>query len=221
MNRADLEQLVANYKRSPEVSLQLSKLTLVMTLGPSGVGKTTLMRASELPMVLGDASRDPRPHEQNGVDYWFRSFDEMLADAKAGTYVQIAAGPEGDLKGTRAGSFPSQGVATFAVVATAIESFRTLGFAQTKTAAIIPPSFDEWMMRLGGHNIDDEKIQRRLREARPSLEFALNDSQTDFILNDSVEAGAARLLQVAAGQTPDNADQARRIAENILDRLAT
>jgi guanylate kinase len=220
MDKQELERLVASYERNPAVSLQLSKLTLIMTLGPSGVGKTTLMRASGLPMVLGDASRDPRLHEQNGVDYWFRSFDDMLADVKAGQYVQIATGPEGDLKGTRAGSFPAKGVATFAVVAAAIESFRHLGFADTKTAAIIPPSFDEWMARLGGHNIDDEKIQRRLQEARPSLTFALQDEQTTFILNDSVEAGAARLCQVAAGETPDSADQARCIAENILDRLA-
>lgn len=219
MNQAEIEQLVVNYQPNEAVQHHLDELSLIMTLGPSGVGKTTLAHASGLPMVLGDASREPRPHEQNGADYWFRSFDDMLRDVKNGEYVQIAVGSEGDLKGTRSGSFPTRSVAVFAVVAAAIETFRNLGFAETKTAVIVPPSFEEWMKRLGGHNISDEKIQQRLAEARPSFTFALQDDQAQFVLNDSVKAGAERLRQVAAGKVPDQNDQARRIVEELLKRL--
>ncbi|HEU4984239.1 MAG TPA: hypothetical protein VFT58_01250, partial [Nitrososphaera sp.] len=95
---------------------QQGEVALLMTMGASHSGKTTLMRASGIPMVIGDCSRPPRPGEQDGVDYYFRRLDDMVEDAKAGEYVQLALGPAGDLKGTRASSYPPEGLATFAVV---------------------------------------------------------------------------------------------------------
>jgi hypothetical protein len=52
------------------------------------------------------------------------------------------------------------------------------------------------------------------------FEFAMQDSEAQFVLNDTVEAGTARLLQVAAGEKPEDADRARHIAEEILEQLA-
>ena len=221
VKQAEFETLVANYRPNPEVIAQLSKVTLIMTLGPSGVGKTTLMRASGLSMVLGDCSRAPRPNEKNGVDYWFRSFDEMLADVRAGKYVQISPGAGGDLKGTRASSFPSEGVATFAVMAVAIPAFRSLPFAKTETAVIVPPSFEAWTERLGMQQSDPAERASRLQEARTSLEFALNDPQAKFILNDSIEAGAERLRQIASGQEPSESERAKAIIADLLHQITT
>jgi len=218
-SRQELEQLVANYRRSPDVSLQISKVALLMTVGFSGAGKTTLMRASGIPMVLGDCSRPPRVGEQNGVDYWFRSLDEMVHDAENGEYVQIALGSGGDLKGTKANSYPTEGSATFAVVPAAIQTFRELPFASTKTAVIMPPSYDVLMERLANQGQHENELESRHREFRSVLRFALQDDQAQFVLNDTVESGTMRLLQVAAGEMPDAADQARRIAEQMLSRL--
>lgn len=219
MDSASIEQLVNNYKPNPVALGQLNDVTLVMTLGPSGVGKSTLMRASGIPMVVGDASRQARPDEKDGIDYNFRTLEDMKADVENGDYIQIAIGSEGDLKGTKASSFPASGPAIFAVIASAIALFRSLPFAATKTAVIVPPSFETWMTWLGQHQLAPDKLDARVNEAYQSLSFAVADPQAVFVLNDDIKAGAARLQQVAAGQTPDKNDEAKAIALALLQQL--
>jgi len=214
-----LAQLVEQYEPNPEVLQQLGRVQLLMVVGPSGVGKSTLMKASGMPEVLGDASRWPRRDEQNGVDYWFRSEAEMLEEIRAGKYVQVAIGAEGDLKATHAGSFPEKGQAVFAVVASAVPVFRALPFEQTKTAVIVPPDYDTWMDRLAAHHDAPDRLARRMAEARQSYSFALHDDQAQFVLNDTVELAVERMRQVVAEQPVDRAEEARTIAESLLQQL--
>lgn len=215
----ELQKHVQTYRPRPESLARLNTINLLMTLGPSGAGKTTLMRASGLPMVLGDCSRAPRAGEQDGIDYRFRSEDDMLADMRSGAFVQVAVGAEGDIKATHAGSFPASGTATFAVVAAAIGIFRALPFASTRTAVIVPPDYDTWMQRLGAYDTTRERLLNRLAEARQSYEFALQDTQARFVLSDTVEAGVRRLLQVAEDAAPDDETRARGIVEEIVRRM--
>lgn len=219
MNQEQLAELVANYQPDERVIAGLSKVHLLMVVGPTGVGKSTLIKASGIKEVVGDASRAPRSNETNGVDNWFRSLDEMLAEAKAGRYVQLALGSEGDLKATHAGSFPQSGLAAFPVAAAAVHVFRTLPFAGTTTAVIVPPDYDTWMQRISAHHTAPDKLAKRLAEARRSYEFALNDEASMFVLNDELEVAVARLIEAASGQVPDHHDQARQIAANLLDRI--
>lgn len=216
----ELQQLVESYQPDPAALQALEPVRLLMTVAPSGTGKTTLARASGLAMVLGDAARPPRKGEQDGVDYWFRSQTEMERDARARQYIQIAIGAGGDLKGTRASSFPQTGWAVFAVVAAAVPNFRSLPFAETKVAVIVPPDYETWMQRMDGHELDERAREARVKEAEHSYQFALADSEALFVLNDTVEAGARRLLQVVKGETPDRHDKARAIAVNILAQLS-
>jgi hypothetical protein len=138
MNRLELERLVEDYQPNAEALRQQRRVALLMTVGASNSGKTTLMRASGIPRVIGDCSRPARPGEQDGVDYHFRTLEDMVDDVKAGKYVQIALGPAGDLKGTRASSYPAGGTAAIAVVPSAIQTFRELPFERTETAIIVP-----------------------------------------------------------------------------------
>jgi guanylate kinase len=57
---------------------------LIVLSGPSCVGKTPLLKAvrtfrPDLPMAMPVlySSRNPRPHEQEGIDYYFRHEDEI------------------------------------------------------------------------------------------------------------------------------------------------
>lgn len=216
-----LEQLVANYTPSQETIYLAGNVTLIMTLGSSGAGKTTIMRASGLPLVLSDASRAPRAGEHDGVDYWFHSEAEMLQDAQKGEYVQLAMGSGGGLKGTKTHSFPAYGEETFAVVASAIPTFRKLPFKRTYAAVIVPPTSEAWMDRIALHDLKDAELQLRLSEARQSLAFALQDDEAQFVLNDETPQAALSLRQVAAGEVPGQAAAARSAARQLLEGIVS
>lgn len=219
MEQSKLAELVANYQPDEHALTGLSTVHLLMVVGPTGVGKSTLIKTSGIPEVIGDASRPPRQGEVNGVDYWFRTEAEMLAEADAGRYVQMAMGSEGDLKATHAGSFPGSGQAIFAVVASAVPIFRKLPFAGTTTAVIVPPDFDTWMARVGNHHTAPDKLAVRFKEARQSYEFALEDESSMFVLNDELETAMTRLLSVAEGRVPEGHSRARVIAADLLHQV--
>jgi guanylate kinase len=162
----------------------------------------------------------PRPGEQHGVAYWFRDEKEMLREASAGNYLQVAVGSEDDLKGTHASNFPDHGTAIFAVVSSAVPLFRTLPFAKTLTVVVVPPDHDVWLRRLREHHLTHEQLKPRLDEAKESYEFALHDDEAQFLLNDDIESAVRRLHQIAAGQEPDDEQQARTVAERIYHHMS-
>jgi guanylate kinase len=102
-----------------------------------------------------------------------------------------------------------------------IPSFRELGFSETITAFVVPPSFLEWMGRLDRHNVEREQLAGRLNEAKRSFKFALEDSQTHFILNEDLDKAVDQTKMLLAG-TPDRdrEAQARQAAEAIYQELS-
>ncbi len=143
-----------------------------------------------------------------------------MAEIEKGQFVQVAIGSGGDFYATRASSFPESGTATMAVVADVIPIFRKLGFGKTITVFITPPSYDEWMQRLDSHNLSSEQQSKRFAEAKRSLNFALEDSETHFILNDNLENAIIQCKQIVDNQTDKGRElKARSVAQSLLLKL--
>lgn len=221
MKREELPELVKNYTPAKNVLQHISNLNLLMMIGPSGVGKTTLIKKSALPFVPSDTTRQPRFDEQNGVDFFFRAdYKDVVGDIKAGRFVQVAIGPGGDFYATRDTSYPKAGIATMPVVADVVPIFRQLGFANTISVFITPPSFEEWMRRMNTRKVDQEQLAKRLDEAKRSFEFALSDKEIHFILNDKVNAAVHQIIQLIAGKIDVQGEQkARTVAASLLSQL--
>ncbi|MBI5906702.1 hypothetical protein HY857_01470 [Candidatus Saccharibacteria bacterium] len=217
-----LPGLVSGYRAAPDVLDRIAKVNLVMIIGPSGVGKTTLIQGSGLPFVPSDTTREPRPGEQEGVDFYFRKdYGQLVKDIKTGRFVQIVVGVAGDLYSTKDTSYPASGVAVMPVLAEVVPIFRSLGFASTTSAFITPPSYEEWMSRMKSHNLDPSQLDKRLKEARRSLEFVVADNQVHFILNDDLDAAVTQLDQLLLGKVDrDRESSARQIAMSLLDKLS-
>jgi guanylate kinase len=227
MDALELRELVDSYRPNTETLDALASIQILGTVGPSASGKTTVMKAlarinPEFQFILDETNRPPREGEQNRVDYIFRSQEEILADLKRGALVQVALGPNGHLYCTRLSSYPD-GIGLMALVPAAVKEMRRLPFKSFQAAFIVPESFEHWQNWLSIQakkgRWDNQKLKERLEEAKKSYEFALSDNQIKFVLNDSPDKAARRLMEVAGNQTPGDEELARSIAQTNYKRL--
>jgi guanylate kinase len=216
-----LPELVRQYKPATDVSKHINNLDLLMVIGPSGSGKTAIINRLHLKYIVSHTTRDARPDEKEGIDYYFRKdYDQIVKEMQEGRFVQVAVDSGGDLKATRDDAYPDSGIAVMAVIASVVPTYRQLGFRKTISVFITPPSFEEWMERLDVHELTAEQQQLRLAEAARSLEFALNDKDTHLILNDDIIAAVNQVKNVLEGNIDQEREtQARSLAEQLLGNV--
>ena len=195
----------AAYTPAPSAIKHLNQVTLVAVVGPSCVGKTTILRAAlaaddGLNWALVDTSRAPRPGEQEGVDYRFCSKEAMMDRVARGAYVNVAPSTNGDLYATSPESFSRGELAVMAIWADAMPVFRSLPFKQIRTIFILPPNFDVWQQRMQERNFSSSQYVSRREEAARSLAFACADPETSFVVNDDLETATDDFLALAHGK---------------------
>lgn len=216
-----LPELVKDYQAPPEVLDHISNIDLLMIIGATGVGKTSIIKRLGIPFVPTDTTRPIRPEEINGLDYFFRTdYEQLISEIKQRKFVQVNIFSTGDFYGTRANVYPKVGFAAFAIVAEKIPFFRQLGFSDTISAFVTPPTFIEWMDRMDRHNVENDQLAQRLEEAKRSFNFALNDQQTHFILNDDLDKAVYQIKMLVGGK-PNAAreESARQAAQQIYKEL--
>jgi guanylate kinase len=74
----------------------MSPALVIVITGPSGAGKGTLIaellrRLPELEHSISATTREQRPGEQNGREYWFLSSEEFERRAQAGEFLEHVA----------------------------------------------------------------------------------------------------------------------------------
>jgi ABC-type phosphate/phosphonate transport system ATPase subunit len=78
-----LPDLVRNYQPLPEVRVRIANVELLMIIGATGVGKTSIIKRLGIPFVITDTTRPVRPDEIDGSDYYFRTdYDQLVAEIK-------------------------------------------------------------------------------------------------------------------------------------------
>lgn len=215
------EKLQDGYVLSDSTREHLSAVDLVAVVGPTGVGKSSIMNKLNVPMVIGDTTRVPREGEKNGKDYLFRSdYLDIVTEIKAGVFVQFVISLSHEFYGTRSYSYPDEGPCSMAIVENALPIFQQLGFRNIKQFYIMPPSYKEWMRRLSEQSRGD--LQNRIDEARQSVSFAANNpDQFIFILNDDIDQAAKDIQTALDGNEidPHRVELAQDTANIILEYI--
>lgn len=205
-----------NYRPSAQVLAKLVELRLVMIVGPSCVGKTSLIRraAEKSPLVkavVADTTRSPRPEEVDGIDYHFKSREEMLGNIARGSYVQVAPGG-GHLYATHIESYDIPEIPMLAVLADAVTPLRRLPFRNTCTVFIVPRDIDIWLTRIRQRHPDSQGLAARLAEARVSIGFAMHDPDVRFVINEDLDQAASELIRTVTD------DEGRSLSESYFLR---
>ncbi|GAB4355931.1 MAG: guanylate kinase [Immundisolibacter sp.] len=149
---------------------------LYVVCGPSGVGKTSLVRAlverrPALSLSVSYTTRAPRAGEQDGVAYHFVSAQRFAAMQAAGEFLEHAQ------------VFDHHYGTSAPAVAQALQEGRSVvleidwqGARQARarlpgcvTIMVLPPSVAALRERLGGRGDDPALIERRMRDALAEL----------------------------------------------------
>jgi len=168
---------------------------MVAVTAPSGAGKTTIVRSlmREYPNMAFSVSattRKKRPHEVDGVDYYFLSEKEFKTRVANGEFVEWEEVYPDVFYGTLKSeilSLQAQGkVVIFDIDVKGAGNLKKEFQEKCLTIFIKPPSIDALRKRLEARHTEDAKtIQKRLDKAAFELSFENKFDVT--LVNDVLE----------------------------------
>ena len=181
------------------------KNNLIIFTGPSGVGKGTIVKQlfSEMEKIkfsISCTTREIRPGEKDGVNYFFKSkqeFEEMIAADEFLEHAEFV----GNYYGTPR-QFVDDTLASGNDVFLEIEVQGALQVMKKCPEALsiflIPPSLEELERRLRNRGTETEEVlQKRLEKAKEEMKFT---GQFKFtVVNDDVDIAVRKLKALILG----------------------
>lgn len=182
---------------------------LIVLCGPAGVGKGTVLgrvreQHPEIWLSVSATTRQPRPGEVDGVNYFFMPEQEFLDKEAAGEFLETA-----DVFGLAHYGTPVKPVVEHlernipVILEIDIQGARSvkqrareLGI-EVMTVFIAPPSFEELERRLIGRGTETPEQQaKRLETAK--IELAAESEFDKVIVNNVVDEAADELWNLIA-----------------------
>ncbi|PHR95450.1 MAG: guanylate kinase [Leeuwenhoekiella sp.] len=169
---------------------------LIVFSAPSGSGKTTIVRwllAKEelnLEFSISAASREPRPNEKDGVDYYFLSLKEFKRRIKAEEFLEWEEVYRDNFYGTLKSEVEriwKQGKhVIFDIDVVGGLDIKKLYPERTLAVFVKPPSIEELKIRLKKRKTESED-RINMRVAKASIELATAPQFDHIIENNDLD----------------------------------
>jgi len=168
---------------------------IIIITAPSGAGKTSITRFllgkyPQLAFSVSAATRSPRPHERDGVDYYFLSLDDFQQKIQHNEFAEWEMVYEGKYYGTlkselkrilQAGKTPLLDIEVKGAI-----HIQEQFWGSSLSLFIEPPSVDELRRRLETRGTETaESLMARVNKAVYELSFKQHFDT--IILNDDLE----------------------------------
>lgn len=204
--------------------MQKGKLYIVSA--PSGAGKTSMLkqltgRMPELNISISHTTREARPGEEHGVNYFFTSKDEFKKAVEANEFYEYAE-VFGNFYGTSRKAVESMlDEGKDVILEIDWQGARKVReqIPDAVSIFILPPSKAELAARLNDRQTDSaEVVERRMSEARD--EMVHYDEYDYVIINDDFDQAVNELQAVFVAEGLKLASQEARNAALFADLLS-
>lgn len=179
---------------------------LFVVSGPSGVGKSTLLKEvlaaiPDLSFSVSATTRAPRRGEENGVDYHFLSDDEFLSRVTSGAFLEHA-----EVYDRRYGTLAAPTEAVLAEGRSLLLDIDVLGARNIRSSKpeavhimVVPPSVTALEDRLRARATDDEAVIARRMELVNGQLGALGEFDY-LVVNDHLPTARATFLGIVLAE---------------------
>lgn len=226
------QEILSDYHISEANNETLQNTKLVAMVAPSSAGRNTiineLIKSGEYHYIVSDTTRQKRTNngvrEQDGVEYWFKSEEEVLADLRAGNYLEAAIIHNQQVSGISMRELQKakdEGKAALSDIE--IVGMQNIIAAKPDTFAlfVLPPDFDTWMKRMDGRGeMSLEEKRRRLGSAVLEYSAAIDNNYYTFVINDEFHNSVKKIHAIVMeGAEPAEQTEGRKLAKTL--RAAT
>ncbi|MCD6489168.1 MAG: guanylate kinase [Thermodesulfobacterium sp.] len=178
-----------------------NKPLIIIITGPSGTGKTTLLKhlsPEEFYFSVSHTTRSPRKGEINGKDYYFVSKEKFLKMIKNDEFLEWV-----EVFGTYYGTAKSEIEKAFSQNKHLVLDIEVIGATRIRSyfgnsavfIFVLPPSIEELKKRLEKRGTEDaDKIKERIQRSKEEIKFA---SWFDYIIiNDDLKKAKDELFSI-------------------------
>ena len=175
---------------------------LVVVSGPSGSGKDTVVHSliskhPEIRISVSFTTRGMRPHEKEGVDYYFltmEEFNRLLANDDILEYTEYSGNYYGTPRSEVDKRLEAGETVVLVIETNGAQNIKKL-FPDAMTVFLMPPSIDILKERLyNRHTETQAQVANRLRIAEKELALA---PRYDYcVVNDQVEKCADEIFEL-------------------------
>jgi guanylate kinase len=227
----EFQDVLEDYVTSERAKQVLQNMQLVLLIAATSSGKNTiiqhLIESGKYYYIVSDTTRQPRENdgvlEQNGKEYWFRTEEEVLADLKAGEYLEAEIIHGQQVSGISIRELEKAQVqGKIAITDIDLQGVHNVIKAKTDAIAImvLPPSFEEWQRRLASRGkMRPDEQKRRLKTASNIFEDGLRQNYYDFVIAENVEQSGAIVDAIVAGKSNPHQGRAQGVIENLQSSL--
>lgn len=231
-NRQAFEEVLAKYHVSDRAREALAKTALVILGGVAGGGRNTvinyLVDHYNFDFIVSDTTRPPKLRdgkmEVHGVNYFFRSEEEMLDELRSGEFVEAELIHDQQVSGTSIREI--ERIAAEGKIPIGENEFGGIDAIarakpDTTVIGLLPPNYEEWIRRLSAREeMDEREFINRLRTAEKILTNMLSKPYFQYVINNTVEQAAEDIRYIVEhpGENRES-EYAQSVASDILAQV--